>query len=169
MTDSAIRIIHITVKSDRVIAQVEVADERHAYTTPSLITALLPAYPHLLEHACVNDCGTTFGAVAKRTSLPHLLEHMAIENQVRAEGDAESTILNGQSAHVQDDALHRQSPRGAAVSPATYMGKTRWTDRARRMAHVELSYVDDLVALAALRDAARDLNAAIALEEATPS
>lgn len=166
MTDSAIRIVHITVKPDRVIAQVEVADERHAYTTPSLIAALLPTYPHLLEHACVNDCGTTFGAVAKRTSLPHLLEHMAIENQVRAEGDAESTILNGQRAQAQDDVLHRQGPRGATVPPATYMGKTRWTSRARRMAHVELSYVDDLIALAALRDAARDLNAAIAFEGA---
>ena len=167
MTDSAIRIIHITVKSDRVIAQVEVADERHAYTTPSLITALLPAYPHLLEHACVNDCGTTFGAVARRTSLPHLLEHMAIENQVRAEADAEGAIPNGQRTQAQGDESHYQGARGAAVSPATYMGKTRWTDRARRMAHVELSYADDLVALAALRDAARDLNAAIALEEAT--
>lgn len=169
MTDSAIRIVHITVKPDRVVAQVEVADERHAYTTPSLIAALLPAYPHLLEHACVNDCGTTFGAVAQRTSLPHLLEHMAIENQVRAEAGAEGAILNDQSAHAQGNESRRQGVQGAAVSPATYMGKTRWTNRARRMAHVELSYVDDLVALAALRDAARDLNAAIALEEAKRS
>lgn len=141
MTDFALRISHITVKPDRIVARVEVAEERHARTTPSLIAMLAPAYPHLLEHACVNERGDTFAAVAGDTSLPHLLEHMAIENQVRMEGERFAT-------------------------GATYVGKTQWESRVRRIARIELSYADDLVALAALRDAARDLNEAVALMDA---
>ena len=96
MIEPALRVVHIAVKPDRIIAQVEVVDERCAYTTSALIKSLLPDYPHLLE-------------------------------------------------------------------------QTQWENRARRRARVELSYADDLVALQALRDAARDLNKAIALLDARGS
>ena len=147
---SAVDVLHVQVKRDRIVASVVVADERFAYTTPSLIASLLPAYPHLLEHACVNDRGTTFAAVAHHTSLPHLLEHMAIENQVRAEDERRTATRE----------------RGVSAQPGpesgvTYKGKTQWVDRVAREARIELSYADDLVALAALRDAARDLNEAL--------
>ena len=66
---------------------------------------------------------------------------MAIENQVRTEGER-------------------------FAKGATYVGKTQWESRARRIARIELSYADDLVALAALRDAARDLNEAVSLMDA---
>lgn len=151
MIEPALRVVHIAVKPDRIIAQVEVVDERCAYTTSALIASLLPDYPHLLEHACVNDRGDTFAAVASSTSTPHLLEHMAIENQVR---------LEGERAQMGGDVF---------VPGVTYMGKTQWENRARRRARVELSYADDLVALQALRDAARDLNKAIALLDARGS
>lgn len=164
---AAIRVEHVEVRRDRIVARVVVAHERFAYTSPRLIAALLPKYPHLLEHACVNDRGTTFAAVAADTSLPHLLEHMAIENQVRIEEDSAAGFL-----HEGDGLLAGQRGVAAGAKPAlfaaprfsgqTYVGKTSWTNRAARRARVELNYANDLVALAALRDAVRDLNAALA-------
>ena len=127
---------HVEVRRDRIVADATVLDERFAYTCPELIDALIPAYPNLLSHTCVNGEGKTFGAVAADTSLPHLLEHMAIENQVRAEMGAEKT------------------------NHLAYVGKSFWVDRLAMKARIELSYADDLVALAALRDAVRDVNQA---------
>ncbi len=134
---SVVCIDHVEVRRDRIVADVVVLDERFAYTSSALITVLAPAYPNLLDHTCINGLGKTFGAVAADTFLPHLLEHMAIENQVNAELAAEG----GQSA-------------------TSYVGKSFWTDRAAMRARVELNYSDDLVALAALRDAVRDVNQA---------
>ncbi len=130
---------HVEVRRDRIVADATVLDERFVHTSPELIDALVPAYPNLLSHTCVNGVGQTFGAVAADTSLPHLIEHMTIENQVRAEMGAEKT------------------------SDLAYVGKSFWTDRSFMKARIELNYTDDLVALAALRDAVRDLNQAASL------
>lgn len=138
----AIRVEHVEVRRDRIVAHVSVAEERFSRATPALIARLLPDFPHLLEHSCVNDCGATFSAVAGHTSTPHLLEHLAIEAQARAEAE------------------------NPEASPATYLGKTFWENRAALRARVELSYANDLSALASLRDAARALNAALLAEEA---
>lgn len=156
----AVRIVHIEVRRDRIVASVAVSEERFSHTSSQVIASLLPKYPHLLEHACVNDYGTTFAAVASRTSTPHLLEHMAIENQVRAElansGDVRPPVPQLADSFARKSGMTRGEGAGA-----TYVGKTRWTNRSLRLARVELSYTNDLVALAALRDAARDLNAAL--------
>ena len=130
-----LRIEHIAVKKDRMVIDVVVAPARHAYTTPALIGRLLPFYPHLLEHACVNQRGATFGAVAQRTSLPHLLEHMIIEEQARLEDES--------------------------AQPVLYTGKSYWTNEPQGKARVEVRYADDLVALRALRVASERLNAAV--------
>lgn len=132
-SDRAISIEHMTIRPDRVVAEVRVGSERCAYTAPSLIAAALGRFPHLLRHSCVNDKGPTFSAVADDTSLPHLLEHMVIEEQVRLDG--------------------RES--------ASYVGKTLWTDRRRLRARVEVSYSDDLVALQAFKTAQEWLNEAL--------
>ena len=134
-----VRIDHVEVRRDRIVADATVLDERFAYTSPELIDALVPAYPNLLSHTCVNGVGETFGAVAADTSLPHLIEHMAIENQVRAEMGTEKT------------------------NDLAYVGKSLWTNRSSMKARIELSYTDDLAALAALRDAVRDVNQAASL------
>lgn len=125
---------HIRVRPDRIVIDVRMRDERCAFTTPDLIASALRRFPHLLRHACVNEKGTTFSAVADDTSLPHLLEHMAIEEQVRLDGRDE----------------------------ASYVGKTFWTDRRHLKAQVELSYADDLVALRALKNAQEWINAELA-------
>lgn len=129
------RIEHIAVKPGRIAVDVAVGPAECAYTTPDLIERLLPLYPHLLEHACVNSKGTTFGAVAQHTSVPHLFEHLVIEDQASAEEGLSDPVL--------------------------FKGKTFWTDRAKGKARVEVSYADDLVALRALRVASERLNAAM--------
>jgi hypothetical protein len=123
------------VKPDRVCCYVEVCDERYATTTPSLVAQVLRTYPHLLEHTCVNDRGGTFAAVAARTSVAHLVEHMVIEEQTRLEPpDAPARI---------------------------YTGMTKWVDRDARVARIDVSFADDLVALRAFNRAVDTLNEAL--------
>lgn len=129
----AVRITHFTVKSDRIVAAVEVAHERFAVSTPEFIAAVQKRYPTILQHTCVNDLGPTFAAVACETSVPHVLEHMVVDAQARAVA-------------------------AAGGAPATFVGKTSWENRARRRARVEVSFADDLVALKAFRDAVTCLN-----------
>lgn len=131
----ALRVVHVTVRRDRIAATIELADERFAFTSPALIKKLTPRFPHLLEHACVNDAGTTFGAVAAHTPTPHLLEHMVIEYQAT-----------------------REAQRGGNM---TYVGKTSWIDRASLRACVEVSFSDDVAALGALRACAERLDEAL--------
>ena len=64
------------------------------------------------------------------TSIVHLLEHMVIEEQVRIGGEG-----------------------------PVYVGKSVWIDRRRLRGRVEVSYVDDLVALRALKAAQEWLDA----------
>jgi hypothetical protein len=120
------------VKPDRVCCYIEVSDERYVATRPSLIAQVLRTYPHLLEHTCVNDKGDTFAAVAARTSVAHLVEHMVIEEQTRLEPpDAPMRI---------------------------YTGMTKWVDRGARVARIDVSFADDLVALRAFNRAVDVLN-----------
>lgn len=136
----AVRIAHISVKPDRMIAQVEIAHERYAMSNLTLIKAVVRAYPTILEHTCVNGKGDTFTAVACNTSIPHVLEHMVIDAQVRAA----SRGAGGAS--------------GELPAAAAFVGKTAWMNRSHSKARVEVSFADDLVALRAFRDAADFLN-----------
>lgn len=133
-----VRVEHVTVRPDRVIAEIRIANEAYAFTSPDIIEAALRRYPHLLEHACVNDCGKTFGAVASCTSVPHLIEHMAIEEQARS----------------------------SRSEKKLFVGKTSWLDRMRLLAQVEVSYEEDFSALAALRTAVQLADELLAAREA---
>lgn len=133
-----VRVEHVTVRPDRVIAEIRIANEACAFTSPDIIEAALRRYPHLLEHACVNDCGKTFGAVASCTSVPHLIEHMAIEEQARS----------------------------SRSEKKLFVGKTSWLDRMRLLAQVEVSYEEDFSALAALRTAVQLADELLAAREA---
>lgn len=86
---------------------------------------------------------------------PHLLEHTCANDR----GDTFAAVAHNTSTpHLLEHmAIENQVSRASG----TYVGKTRWASRARLCACVELSYSDDLVALAALRDAAHDLNDAL--------
>lgn len=134
----------LTVKSSRIVCDVRVdapgvsgsTGAPRAQTSPQLIRGLLGRFPTLLSHACVNDEGETFAAVADHTSLPHLLEHLVIAMQVEAE------IALGVPT----------------VSSHTYVGTTEWVDRACAKARVEVNYRDDLVALRSFSEAVALIN-----------
>ena len=127
--------VNFTVKPDRVCVTVRVTEERWAYTTPEMARRLQARVPHILDHACLNDVGPTFGAVAQNTSMPHVLEHAVIALQAQ------------------------QEPSHAYGT--TYVGKTYWVDREKRMACVEVNYIDDFVVLSAFKEAAAILDAIV--------
>lgn len=124
----------IRVRRDRMVLTVRLGPDVPRETTPELANALASAVPTLPAHACVNDRGSTFGAVIAATSLPHALEHLIIDAQVRA---------------------------SAPASP-TFVGTTTWLDREAGLARIEISYLDDIVALAAVKRALSILNDIIA-------
>ena len=123
----------ITVRTGRLVIDVEIPDARCRYTTPRLSAFANGQYPDLPKHACVNDLGNTFGYVMERTSVPHLLEHLIISEQVR------------------------RQPSSTAI----FVGTTEWTDEEAGIARVEVGFKDDLVALRAFNEATRFLNMAV--------
>lgn len=130
----ACRIVAIEVLPDRMVAHVEVSDERFCFATPALIADLLPRFPNILSHTCVNERGETFMSVAANTSIPHVLEHLVIDEQARLD----------------------ESP-----SKVVFVGKTAWSNRFERKAYVQVSYADEHVARQALAVAQRELNDAL--------
>ncbi len=101
---------------------------------PGLPTAVRASLPGVARHTCV--CGSARGIEAELddTELPHLLEHVALELMA------------------------------LAGSPRSLAGETVWdfvTD-GRGVFRVSVAYDDDLVALAALGEAAAFVNRLVA-------
>ena len=129
----ALSIDRLTVRDDRIVCELSLAPRAPRTTTPQLAARVRASFPDIGRHACVNDEGPTFAAVIDHTSLAHLLEHLVIELEVRA------------------------APKGA---PAL-VGTTELLDAEGICARVEVSYLDDIVALRAFRDAADFINGAL--------
>ena len=87
---------------------------------------LLAARPSLAFHTCLSDEDAPFAEVLARTSLPHVLEHLVIDFQA-------------------------QNP--ACAADATFVGTTEWLSRRDGLARVTVNFIDDLIALGALKDA----------------
>lgn len=132
MADSAkITVPKIEVFPGRLRLRVRLSGNAPRFTDEALIAKACDAYPTLPVHSCINSVGPTFGDVAVGTSVPHLLEHLVIAEQVRlASGDA------------------------------TFVGTTRWAEGGPDggEAIVEVSFMDDLQAFEALRNALAFLN-----------
>ena len=124
------------VLPDRIQLTVRVSHEKYAQTNASLLQAVLVCHPYLLEHACRNAAGPTFGAVAAATSTPHLLEHLIIDYQLK--------LHETQDAHAVQDVL--------------LVGTTQWDVHDPLLATVSLSYQDDVIAFAAINQALEELN-----------
>ena len=100
--------------------------------------ALAPAAPRrtspqLVERVCAARPNVPRHACVNDvadTPLPHLLEHLVIDLQTQAAADRD----------------------------AVFVGTTEWTDERAGRARIEVSFVDDLVALRAFRDAIALLN-----------
>ena len=123
----------ITVRTGRMLCDIEIAEERYRNTSPRLAAFVADQYPDLPHHACVNDVGHTFGDVIENTSVPHLLEHLVISWQVR----------------------ERQA------GDPTFIGTTEWLDEEAGVARIEVGFKDDLVALRAFNEATQFLNTAV--------
>ena len=131
MTAAALTIERIAVRADRLSLLVRVAPGAPRLTDAAFARSLVAERPTLAHHTCVNPFGPTLGAVIARTSLPHVLEHVIIDEQVR-------------------------HPR--SLTDATFVGTTEWLDEAAGLARVEVNFLDDLVALEAMRNALSFVN-----------
>ena len=128
-----IQVHTITVRTGRLVCDIEIHDVKYRYTTPRLSAFANGQYPDLPHHACVNDLGNTFGYVMEKTSVAHLLEHVTISEQVRNQ----------------------------TSGSATFVGTTEWIDEMAGLARIEVGFKDDLVALRAFNEATRFLNMAV--------
>lgn len=130
----SVRITSMLVGSGRLSVTVQLEGGAPSRTTPDLLDALLPFYPTLPYHTCINGHGPTFEYVMNRTSLPHLLEHLIIAEQL---GD----------------------PR--TPDPMTFVGTTAWVNESEGSARIEVNFLDDLIALGALQRAVASLERAL--------
>lgn len=175
-----INVEKVTVLTGRLSVLVRVAPGMPRTSTPQLAAQLRERFPTLPSHACVNDIGETFGCVMGATSLPHVLEHLVIDLQARAhaQGGEQLAPPRVNAARVElasaADPLAAAPASAARTAPArpaaeppsapaapTFVGTTEWLDEPAGLAHVQVSFDDDLIALRALRDAADILNQAV--------
>lgn len=123
------RIEAIEVAEKTVTATVRVTDPECMRTScaPDLVPEALELLPGLVRHTCENDLGASFIVEMRDTETAHFLEHVA----------AELMALSG--------------------SPRSLRGHTGWdfARDGRGVFRVALEFDDDLVAIGALRDAAR--------------
>jgi hypothetical protein len=123
----------IIVQRDRVFCFVCIPDPQRRMTDANIAQKVRAWRPHIDDHACVNPCGSSFGAVIEKTSIPHLLEHMVIDLMIERSSDPN----------------------------ALFTGVTTWADRDRGIARIEVSFTDDLDVLRAFCDATSFLNVAM--------
>ncbi len=158
-----IRITRLEVRRGHLTCTVEFAPEVPRYTSKALIDKVLPAFPSLPRHACVNGSGRTFGDVIGHTPMPHLLEHMVVDLQVREMASAPpgASASSAPAAMPTAPAALPTPVTPAAPANVPIVGTSEWIDEAAGLARIDTSFADDQVALRALRDAVAALNAAL--------
>ncbi len=127
-----LQVERIVVEKGRLACYVVVPNPKHRFTDDALAQTVVKRFPDLMVHSCVNATSRQFSTVINNTSVPHLLEHIAIDIQV-----------------------HK------AQHGDTFVGATEWVDEKQGRALVQLSFVDDLEALSALKEALVFLNDAL--------
>lgn len=72
-------------------ARIRIADSAPLMTNEDLIgtTLVYNTVPHIIEHACTGDSGTTFKEAMPSTEIAHLLEHVTVELMSQAGEDGE--------------------------------------------------------------------------------
>lgn len=124
----SLRITRVQVRRDRLICTVQMGEGAPRQMNSLLAEKVLQDFPTLTQHICANDQGVRLTDVLADTSIPHVLEHLAVDYQAKA------------------------CPDGV------FVGTTEWLDAAAGTARVELSFQNDLSALAAVRAAAEYLS-----------
>lgn len=116
----------VTFERDRMALLVRVPEGVDACLGPRGAARLLAARPSLAFHTCLNAEDAPFAEVLARTSLPHALEHLVID---------------------------LQAANPACAADATFVGTTEWLSKRDGLARVTVNFIDDLIALGALKDA----------------
>lgn len=151
-----------TVYPDRIELVVDIAHSRFAFSSKPLIAALLHTHPYLLEHACKNERGKTFAAVAETTSTPHVLEHLIIDNQIRACAQVPSPqnnegILVGTTQWDKGSDPFVGSYANSHTDKSDVSGALQGEQMTLK-AIVRVSFFDDVAAFAAINAALAELN-----------
>lgn len=127
-----IQVEKVLVENGRLVMDVRVGAGFPVQTTPAIARAVLQEHPTLVKHTCINSAGPTFGAVINNTALPHLFEHLVIDEQVKGTGE--------------DTSAHFTAPAKNVI----FTGSTEWINKEDRTARVQVSFFDDIIALAAV-------------------
>lgn len=146
LNNQPVKVLKLDVYPGHLVCQVQFASTVERRTTPKLIKRVLKRFPNLPNHACVNERANTFGAVINETPLPHLLEHIIVDVQVQMQTEMYGD--NRVSAH--------KKPTGSCNG--TIVGTSEWLNETSGIARIDVSFVDDLTALAALKAAVDFLN-----------
>ena len=130
-----IRVNDITVRGDRIVCLCKISNQ--LYSNEDIKAALLKIMPTLTNHKCKNSNGDAFVDIMSTTSLAHLLEHMIIDLQIKAIEERE-------------------------IPAKPIFGTTEWINKDEGIAKIEVSYIDDIIALSAIKQAINKLNTIIA-------
>ena len=176
-----VQVARVKVLRGHMVCTVRFAAGMPHATSPQLMALVLPQFPNLPRHACVNERGETFAAVMNRTPLPHLLEHMIVDLHVRemakgadasegpgVDATAGHAIAGANQAAVYvaaGSAAAKSAPRASLLrrtsavnSNASIVGTSEWLDESAGIARIDVSFADDHIALRALRDAVATMN-----------
>ncbi|WP_165248950.1 cyanophycin synthetase family protein [Adlercreutzia sp. ZJ141] len=140
-----LRVIRVAVHPGRMICDVQVRKGVSRYASAEIMGAVLEKRPALRHHACINDVGPRFADVMMGTSIPHVLEHVIIDIQVQ---DALQSAF--QSVSHPSAQARKHAP--------LFVGTTEWISEDAGTARVEFSFIDDIQAMKALRQALDLLN-----------
>ena len=131
-----VRVARVEVLRGHMVCTVRFAVGVPRVTSPQLMALVLPQFPNLPRHACVNERGETFAAVMNRTPLPHLLEHMIVDLQVRemAKGaDASEGLGADAGAAADSDAA---ADAASVADPGAAAGANQASGAAPAAGHV---------------------------------
>lgn len=128
---SQVKVTDITVKNYRIFVRVQLSNIK--YSNLQIKDRLLKKAPTLKFHECKNHMNQNFEEVLESTSLAHILEHLIIDFQIK---------------YIQD----------AGITKKPIFGTTEWLDKDSGVAKIEISFVDDIIALKAINSAENLLN-----------
>ena len=133
-----INIINIHVKRYRIIIYIE-CSKNALYCNEWLAKKILKDFPSLSSHLCKNDNELDFIDNLKRASIPHIFEHLIIDSQV---------------SHFKD-----------TKNKVEVFGISKWENSLKndgyKRARIEVSFIDDCVALNSVFECLNYLNKAI--------
>lgn len=162
----ALRITRLTVRDGKLDIETETALE-HLHVSAEVAEAVCERLPNIVNHVCVNtrDGSERFGGEIVGTELAHLFEHIVIELEARAGSRAGG--LAGGRADSRANADSAGAAGAAGAAGGELIGHTSWAEeladtRGRGVAvmRTTVTFTDDLVALAAARDASAIVNEA---------